>query len=999
MAIRQAVVNNDKVIVAGTFFSCTPTEGPVQLMDMMEVVRTLCNSLRLLRGHAAQQGYTTAAGNSENGPTDFMFATKDIQADRNITSGNNFNDECNDLCGDMDNKLNRPTPHHPIATNINWKTNDPMESPIPEQPRENLTLWLDLPEAVADHILEPSRAMGGNYVNDNGEHDRFSPLEATELDVNSQAHVGLRFECHLPSSPHGITLHNRAITHVDESGSLGRMVSSGNTEAHWPTTNDHIVAVNGKDDVDWQLAHGIDNGYTIMFRKGGHITFPNGDQDYLGPVLPDAVHGEQFLPMPAAQCSRWFVNASNISIKHKSLAAETDAHPHSGTHYIAFNLHRSFCPDTPANPDDQGPRHDNAVESSANGSACVYITGWESHITMGYLPLFNTQPPDPSPDYIHDMAEEKRLFQEQILVPCQDVLDKWKRALATPKGFDSFITQRYIKHVNIGGDKDPKVWTPITRLNTERLRQLVNEHLITCIGHEHWIDPKTKHELRNYFEMIHTREQERLQQFIDLGVRHGQEMTGNDLIGISITTDNHIVHSPAIQMLSLEMSAAIVFKGKLQRDRFHKVFHKFLGSQQFHATPGGHPRAIRLQVFTRVIDAIAGAEPATRIHGSPGLSHWRQSQPNLWASSLAALNQWKDEDLSRLINANIDWPTWEDPVRHMHKFLAGFARTCVPACSSRGDSLFASSYFLDTIMFDPEDQYGITDTANLETVWKHTPHVTRAAIAYLQPSWTTPFCLRAYELHRLVQTLDLSLHDYEPDMHDSALENLNLFTLEDHVWTVSQKIMLGNTPIRPLHAILTHVCNKTKHDHHSQTNRTNMVIHWIAHWFHRFPGIAYVLGECAETHHHVTRKGPIGSDADHGSWAPIQLHSYPMDIPTASDRFANACAYSLDEHMPSCPAEQRDKIGKEVRELLGTPTTPLPELFKKRQDGHNTNPAGLDENDLRADWGKFRIKNAFQLILVGMEGQLDARRKYTNFSLNTLASEFTGQFSEHGHQT
>ena len=510
MAIRQAVVNDDKVIVAGTFFSCTPAEGPVKLMDMVEVVRTLCSSLRLLRGHEAQQGYTTAVGNSENGPTDFMFATKDFHADRHITSGTNFDDECNDYCGDMNNKLKRPTPHHPIATNITWKTNVPMESPIPEQPRENLTLWLDLPEAVAGNILEPPRGMGGNYVNDNGEHDRFSSLEVTELDVNSQAHVGLRFECHLPSSPHGITLHNRAIIHVDESGSLGRVVSSGNTGAHWPTTNDHIISVSGKDDVDWQLAHASDNGYTIMFRKGGLVTFPNGDRDYLGPVLPDAVHGEQFLPMPAAQCAGWFVNASTISIKHNSLAAETDAHPRWGTHYIALNLHRSFCPDTPANPDDQGPRHDNAVESSANGSACVYITGWESHITLGYLPSFNTQPPDPPADYIHDMTEEKRLFQEQILDPCQDVLDRWKEALATPKGFDSFINHRYIKHVNIGGEKDPKVWTPITRLNTERLRHLVNENLITCIGHEHWIDPKTKHELRNYFEMIHTREQERL---------------------------------------------------------------------------------------------------------------------------------------------------------------------------------------------------------------------------------------------------------------------------------------------------------------------------------------------------------------------------------------------------------------------------------------------------------------------------------------------------------
>ena len=213
----------------------------------------------------------------------------------------------------------------------------------------------------------------------------------------------------------------------------------------------------------------------------------------------------------------------------------------------------------------------------------------------------------------------------------------------------------------------------------------------------------------------------------------------------------------------------------------------FLGSHQFHATPGGNPHAIRLQVFTKVIDAIAGAEPATRINGNPELNLWRQSQPNLWAGSLAALNQWKGEDLSRLINANIDWPTWEDPVWHMHRFLAGYARPYVPACLSRGDSLLTSSYFLDTIMFDPEDQYGVTDTANLEAAWKHTPHVTRAAIAYLQPAWTKPFCLRAYELHRLVQALDLSLHDSEPDMLDSALENLNLFTLKDHVWTVSQK--------------------------------------------------------------------------------------------------------------------------------------------------------------------------------------------------------------------
>ena len=240
---------------------------------------------------------------------------------------------------------------------------------------------------------------------------------------------------------------------MDDAGSLGRIASSNEIRAHWPTANDHITLVNGKDDVDWQLAHASDNGYTILFRKGGLITFPNGDQDYLGPVLPDAVPGEQFVPMPAAQCARWFVNASTISIKHNSLAAEAGGHPRSGTHYIAINLHRSFCPDTPANPDNQGHRHDNAVESTASGSARVYITGWESHITLGYLPLFLNQPPSPPADYVHDMTEEKRLFKEQILDPCQDVRSSWKKALATPNGFDSFIAQRYIKHVNVGGKR------------------------------------------------------------------------------------------------------------------------------------------------------------------------------------------------------------------------------------------------------------------------------------------------------------------------------------------------------------------------------------------------------------------------------------------------------------------------------------------------------------------------------------------------------------------
>ena len=225
--------------------------------------------------------------------------------------------------------------------------------------------------------------MGSSYVNDDNEQYRFSSLDTAELELSNQAQIGLRFECHLPSSPHGITLHNRAITHVSEYGSLGRMISCGNNEAHWPTTNDHIITVNGNDDVDWQLAHESDNGYTIMFRKSGLITFANGDQDYLGPVQSDAIDGEQFLPMPMAQGSRWFVSASTISIKRNSTAAEGSAHPRSGTHYIAINLHRSFCPDTPANPDDQGPRHDNAIESSTNGSARVFITGWESHITFG----------------------------------------------------------------------------------------------------------------------------------------------------------------------------------------------------------------------------------------------------------------------------------------------------------------------------------------------------------------------------------------------------------------------------------------------------------------------------------------------------------------------------------------------------------------------------------------------------------------------------------------
>ena len=164
-----------------------------------------------------------------------------------------------------------------------------------------------------------------------------------------------------------------------------------------------------------------------------------------------------------------------------------------------------------------------------------------------------------------------------------------------------------------------------------------------------------------------------------------------------------------------------------------------MGSHQFHATPGGNPRAIKLQVFTRVIDAIAGAEPATRIHGNLELNVWRQSQPNLWAGSLAALNQWKDEDLDKLINANIDWPTWEDPLWHMYRLLAGYARPCVPACKTRGDSLFTSSYFLDTIMLDTESQYGVTDVANIEAVWKHTLLVIWAAIAFLQAAWTIPF--------------------------------------------------------------------------------------------------------------------------------------------------------------------------------------------------------------------------------------------------------------------
>ena len=175
-----------------------------------------------------------------------------------------------------------------------------------------------------------------------------------------------------------------------------------------------------------------------------------------------------------------------------------------------------------------------------------------------------------------------------------------------------------------------------------------------------------------------------------------------------------------------------------------------MASQDFHATPGGNPRATRLQVFTRIIDAIAGTEPAAHLQDNPQLSLWRQCQPNLWAGSLAAFNQWKDEDLKKLIEANIDWPTKEDPVRHMHRFLADLAEPCVPPCLARGDSLYTAGYFTDTIMYDAEGHYAPEDIASLEKVWKHTAQVIRAAIAWLRPAWTTPLRLRSYELHRLV---------------------------------------------------------------------------------------------------------------------------------------------------------------------------------------------------------------------------------------------------------
>ena len=569
MAVRQAVVNKDKVVLAGTFFSCAPDDGTTQLLNMMEVVKTLSSSLRLLHSEEAQQGTSTAAGNSKNGPTDFILVSGQLFGDRNITNGTYFHNECSESCGEMDNKLKRPTPHYPIATNLTWKANDPMESPIPKQTRVNLTLWADLPEVIADNILQPPKVIDSSYTNDVNEQFRFSPQHTTELGLDSHALIGLRFECHLPSSPHGITLHNRAIIHVDEQGSLGRISNGDNDEAHWPTINDHIITVNGNDDVDWQLAHENGSGYTIMFRKGGLITFPNGDQDYLGPVQSDAIVGEQFLPMPVARGSRWFVSASTISIKRNSTAVEEGAHPRSGVHYIAINLHRSVCPDTPTNPDDQGPRHDNAIESPTNGTARVFISGWESHITLGYLPHVIKRPQELPSGYIHNMAEEERLFQERIVTPCQDVLDRWKKALAKPNGLDSFIVHRYIKHVSVGRAREPKEWLPITRFSTDRLRHLIAENQITSIGHEHWTDFQSRPEARNFFEMIHTRELERLEKFIALRMQHEQQAAKKDLIGISLTADNRIDHSPAIQMLALEMSAAIEFKERLQRSLFH----------------------------------------------------------------------------------------------------------------------------------------------------------------------------------------------------------------------------------------------------------------------------------------------------------------------------------------------------------------------------------------------------------------------------------------------
>ena len=86
----------------------------------------------------------------------------------------------------------------------------------------------------------------------------------------------------------------------------------------------------------------------------------------------------------------------------------------------------------------------------------------------------------------------------------------------------------------------------------------------------------------------------------------------------------------------------------------------------------------------------------------------------------------------------------------------------------------------------------------------------------------------------------------------------------------------------------------------------------------------------------------------------------------------------------------------EIRELLATPTTPVPAMFRKRQDGHSSNPADLNEIALQAEWERFRINNAFQLIPPGAEGQPDARREYSILSLNLLASELTSQFCERG---
>ena len=110
MAIRQAMGTKDKVIVAGTFSSCSADDASDKLIEMVEIVRTLSKALRLIRPHDAQQGSSIAPGNSEDSPTDFMFLTRDFQANRHITFGKNFHDECNDNCQHMNNKLKRPTP-------------------------------------------------------------------------------------------------------------------------------------------------------------------------------------------------------------------------------------------------------------------------------------------------------------------------------------------------------------------------------------------------------------------------------------------------------------------------------------------------------------------------------------------------------------------------------------------------------------------------------------------------------------------------------------------------------------------------------------------------------------------------------------------------------------------------------------------------------------------------------------------------------------------------